>query len=134
MAVVRGLNRALDILNSMANEHPRKLKEQTRKSAYKIANDAKREAPLDTGMLKQSIVVELKDYNASITANADYAAFQEFGTGTKVSVPDGFEYLASPFKRGNKRNMKAQPYLIPAFLKEIQNYKNECKKILNNQA
>jgi hypothetical protein len=57
--------------------------------------------PVDMGQLKQSIgstkaSIELN--RSVIFANTNYAANVEFGTGSKVKVPSGFEKLASQFK------------------------------------
>ena len=74
-------------------------------------------APVDLGKLKQSIHYEptRRGFGARLTANVDYAAYQEFGTGGEVDIPEGFETLARKFKGKGERtiNMPAQPYLIP---------------------
>jgi HK97 gp10 family phage protein len=67
------------------------------KSIKAIERKAKRIAPVDTGRLRSSISSQvgpgqLPTY-AEVGTNVNYARFVEFGT----------------------KNMKAQPYLIPAF-------------------
>ena len=67
-----------------------------------IEYEAKRNAPVNLGHLRQNIHSEYKDGVASVSANADYSPFVEFGTGTKVEVPNGFESLANKL-RGSKK-------------------------------
>lgn len=57
------------------------------KHALLITRDAKRNAPVDTGRLRASIIPEIDDLEATVEAggseivgtNVDYAAVQEFG-------------------------------------------------------
>lgn len=136
MANVRitGLERVMQVFDIYRNEKPKQIKRQTKISGQNIAAKAKRNAPLDTGDLKRSIIsVETNGgYGNEITANMDYAPFVEFGTGSQVDVPDGFADLAIQFKgKGIKKiNRKAQPFLIPAFLEEVPKFKNEIEKIM----
>jgi HK97 gp10 family phage protein len=71
-------------------------------SALKIENQAKRLAPVNFGQLRNSIYLKEKNvdkgYVFSVGSNASYAPYVEFGTGGKVSIPAGFEELASGFK------------------------------------
>lgn len=55
--------------------------------------------------------------SSTVTANANYAPYQEFGTGNRVRVPAGYETFAWQFKgRGiRKVNMSPQPYFIDAY-------------------
>jgi len=109
---------------------------------YKIHAKASRRAPLDTGKLRQSIQARISPdrRNGFVTAgnisdnSQNYAAFVEFGTGTKVSVPKGFEAMAIRFK-GTKRiiGMRAQPYLIPPYLLEREHLLNDIRRIIRNE-
>lgn len=63
--------------------------------AVKVETGAKQRAPVDTGRLRSSITWRLepgKPLAAIVGTNVEYAAFVELGT----------------------RNMRAQPYLVPA--------------------
>ena len=68
-------------------------------------------------------------------ANAPYAAYVEFGTGGTVSIPKGFEEMASKFKgKGiRKINLKPRPFFIPSYLEGIQQYPKELRKVLEVQ-
>tara|TARA_R110000772_G_scaffold160658_1_gene271816 strand:+ start:7 stop:453 length:447 start_codon:yes stop_codon:yes gene_type:complete len=111
-------------------------------AAIFIQNDAILNAPHDTGDLRQSIGSEAQGNKAVIYANINYAAFQEFGTGSKVNVKDA-EKLGIPgaeiqrlFKgAGNRKvNINPQPYFFPAVRKGLyrllKNIERDIKKIL----
>ena len=65
-------------------------------------------------------------------ANAPNAAYVEFGTGGTVSIPKGFEEMASKFKgKGiRKINLKPRPFFIPSYLEGIQQYPKTLLKVL----
>lgn len=89
-------------LESMDKKIQENVKNEVNASALKIQSGAKRLAPINLGQLRNSIY--LKERNVkngfvfTIGSNSKYAAFIEFGTGGKVSIPKGFETLASGFK------------------------------------
>jgi len=92
-------------------------------SALKIYTDAKREVKVDNSTLRSSIAIN-PDSKGSLTysveARAKYAPYVEFGTGGLVDVPAGYEDFAIQFKgKGiRKVNLRARPFLIPAFEQE----------------
>lgn len=59
-----------------------------------VAEEARAMCPVDTGNLRGSIAVSAGDDGAQISADADYAAYVEFGTW----------------------KMAAQPFLVPALI------------------
>lgn len=131
---VNGVADVLAMFRAYQNDVPKKIKQARYSKARQILNDAKKNAPKLTGKLRNSGIVENGEQVSKITFNADYAPFLEFGTGGNVDIPAGFEELAIQFKGAGKRqiNIKAQPYLIPAFLKGSIEFKNECEQILKN--
>ena len=69
-------------------------------TAQNIERDAKAEAPINYGELRKtirSLKVE-NEVKYKVQANEPYAAFVEFGTGAKVSIPSGWESIAADFK------------------------------------
>lgn len=72
---------------------------------------AKRDCPVDTGRLRNSITHEVRmDENATyIGSNVEYAAFVEMGT----------------------KRMKARPYLRPAATNHTEEYKSLVKQALS---
>ena len=90
---------------------------------------------IDKGQLRLSIgkTTARVGYNRSFFfSNAPYAAYVEFGTGGTVSIPKGFEEMASKFKgKGiRKINLKPRPFFIPSYLEGIQQYPKELRKVL----
>ena len=71
---------------------------------------AQQKAPVDTGTLKRSIGVEIKDggLTAEVTPTAEYAAYVELGT----------------------RFMAAQPYLEPSFNIQKSIFMKDLKKLV----
>jgi len=63
---------------------------------------------------------------------APYAPYVEFGTGSGVNVPQGFEAYAMQFYVNGKGTMKAQPFLIPAFIKYKNVFLRDIRKIAKN--
>ena len=105
-------------LNKYKNDAVKEFDSITKLSAQEIEGVAKRLSPIDDGTLRQSIKTE-KEYKLSykVTAYAKYSAFQEFGTGGLVNIPDGWERMAAKFKgKGVKQvNIKPHPFMYPAF-------------------
>lgn len=70
-------------------------------SALRIEKQAKRNAPVNLGTLRQSIHATSKDQLTHyVEVGASYGAYVEFGTGGKVSIPSGYEQYAATFKGG----------------------------------
>ena len=104
--------------------------------AMSIANKAAQKAPAAEfmgGTLKQNIGSVAKGTEAIIFAKTNYAAYQEFGTGTHVNVKEATALgipaseIKSLYKGKGKRkvNIKPQPYFFPAVRKGL-------KKLLDN--
>jgi HK97 gp10 family phage protein len=132
---VTGIEHAVNMIMSAARNHPDKIARQLKVSGKQIESRAKKKAPKDTGDLIRSIISESPEkYRNVTTANMDYAPFVEFGTGSKVSVQNGFQEMAIQFKgKGIKKiNRKPQPYLVPAFLEVLPEFKAECQKIIQS--
>ncbi|MDM8212786.1 HK97 gp10 family phage protein [Enterococcus hirae] len=72
---------------------------------------AQRKAPVDTGFLRRSIVLQLADggLKAISEPNADYAPYLEYGT----------------------RSMSAQPFMRPAYNEQKEVFKRDLKRLVN---
>ena len=114
------------------------VKNEMNASALTIQSSAKRLAPVDLGFLRNSIYLkeESKDKSTVYTvgARAKYAPYIEFGTGTEVTIPAGYEELAKVFKGKNKAkiNIRPQPFLIPSFEVEKPKLIERLKKLLKD--
>jgi HK97 gp10 family phage protein len=85
------------------------LKNEINASALKIQSDAKKLAPVNLGTLRNTIYLaedskSNNQYVFGVGASASYAAYVEFGTGGKVSIPNGYNDYATQFrnKKGGK--------------------------------
>lgn len=77
--------------------------------AVMIVADAKQSAPADLGTIRQNISQQTENTNlktlATIYASAPESAFQEFGTGGKVDVPEAMADVASEFQGASGGDM-----------------------------
>lgn len=78
-----------------------KVKATVKKNGAQLQKTAQKNAPIDTGNLRQKITLEITDggKTAEVESTAEYGAYVELGT----------------------RFMKAQPYLKPAFEEQKEN-------------
>ena len=86
------------------------VKRQVRKHGGQLQEKAMRNAPVDTGFLKQHINLDIGDggMSAEVEPTAEYAPYVELGT----------------------RFMEAQPYLKPAFDEQKEKFKKDMKKLV----
>lgn len=97
-------------------------------ASEKVVVEAKALVPKKTGELANSInLIRDKILEYRVVADAHYAPYVEFGTGTLVDIPVGLEDYAIQFKgRGIKQvNLPARPFLFNA-------YESERVKLVEN--
>ena len=89
-----------------------KVKNAVRLNGSELQQGAMQYAPVKTGNLKQSIRLQIRDsgMEAAVHPIADYAEYVEFGT----------------------RFMEAQPYLLPAFEVQLQIFRADLKRALED--
>lgn len=135
-STVKGLDSVIKQLQQFGKQAEAGIIAVTQATGEQIANDAKTLAPVDNGTLRQSINVDSSGngLTARINANAPYAAYQEFGTGGLVSVPNELKDVAVQFKGKGIRqiNLRPQPFLYPAFVKNRQQYIKDLTDLLNS--
>ena len=131
---INGLKKLLRDVKKFGEDGKKMIARVTEASARDINKDATKNAPLDTGKLRQSIeAIKIDDYNWKVQANAKgiapYAPFIEFGTGGLVEVPSELAEIAIQFKGDGLRkiDLKPQPYLYPAFVKNRKQYIKDLK-------
>jgi HK97 gp10 family phage protein len=103
---IKGIDQVIRELRAVGKDIEKLIDAETLSIAMQVEGDAKKLAPKNLGKLAQSISHEkIKESNYKITVNEFYAAYMEFGTGTKVRVPSEFANMAESFKgkRGNYR-------------------------------
>lgn len=130
---VTGLESVLFNLEKAHSFYQDKIKIATAEIANEILNEAKTNAPVKYGKLRQSGLAEPinNGMGGKITFSAAYAPFVEFGTGGTVLIPSGWGDFASQFKGKGIRtvNLPPRPYLLPAFIKGVRDYKSKLEAI-----
>ena len=134
---VKGINTVIANIRKYGKEAEKDIEGVTELVARNIEKSAKQLAPANFGKLGQSIqAVKETPLNWRIEAGgvlAPYAPFVEFGTGGLVDVPNELKEQAIKFKgKGIKQiNLRARPYLYPAYLRGKTEYLDKLKKVLN---
>ena len=135
---IEGLDALIKRLGKLSPKIAKEVAMEVNASALAIQSKAKRDVVVDNGMLRNSI--QLKEINQgdkivyTVGSALRYAPYVEFGTGGLVNVPAGFESFAIQFKGKGVRkvNLRARPYLIPAFESEIPILRKNIKKVIAN--
>lgn len=101
---------------------------------------AKKLAPVNKktgagGRLRSSIQWKQDGLDGAIYTNVHYAAYQEFGTGNLVSVPDELKEIAEQFRGAGVRqvNLPPQPFMYPAVVLERTAFVNGMKNMLGDE-
>lgn len=108
------------------------LKQVINNATTRVHSEAKTLAPVDTGVLSESIHMKVKKtnggYEGRVYTNLEYAMYVEFGTGVKGngSYPYNIKGLNLTYKH-DWAGMIAQPYMYPA-LKNSEKYINKLVK------
>lgn len=138
---ITGLNETLKALKKFEADGEEAVKANIEAAAFNMQHEAMQRVPVALvagSQLKNSIKPEVKDngLTAVLVATASYAAYQEFGTGGRVSIPKGMEELARQFKgRGIKNiNLAPQPFMFPAWDKERKQFVIRLQKELDRLA
>lgn len=113
---IKGIDPLLKKLATLPKEITKQCDNELTASALLVQKKAIGRAPVNTGYLKNSISVYSAPLTKKVTANANYAAYVEFGTGELVSVPKGLEDYAIQFNGKGIRevNLPARPFLFPS--------------------
>lgn len=125
-------------INGLGEKIQRNLIGALQTAALNIETAAKMDCPAPMGILRGSIRIEtIKNeedvYGYKIGSDLPYAPYVEFGTGAKVSVPSEYKEFALQFK-GQKEvaGMNAQPYLLPNFEMQVEQFKINIEKALKD--
>lgn len=113
---IQGLDKFLKQTGAKADNLKRFVEGELHATAIEITNAQASKAPVDKGVLKRSIFfIRTGQFTFEIISGARYSAYQEFGTGNKVRIPNKYQKFAAQFKgRGiRKVNIQAKPYFIP---------------------
>ena len=102
---VIGTQTVLSAIKSSKDKAEKIIADELNAFGLKTVNDAKRNAPVDEGALRNSIGYTKDRTSVTITVNVDYAAYLEFGTRSFAqayvsSLPTEWQTFASQFKGG----------------------------------
>ena len=130
---IKGVDRLTQRFNNIANME---LRSEMNKATQLVHGQAKALAPADTGLLRESIHMSVKDtgkeLQGRVYTNVEYAPYVEFGTGIKGNGTYPYKVEGLNLEYKNKawvyydedndtfvytKGQKAQPYMYPA-LKE----------------
>jgi HK97 gp10 family phage protein len=104
---IEGADEIVSKLQNISDSLTRNIGAALREGAQLIVDSAQANAPVDTGFLRDSIqVAEESDTSVTVVAEAEYAAFVEYGT----------------------RFMSAQPFFEPA----IEEAKQQIQQLLRD--
>jgi hypothetical protein len=103
--------------------------------ARDAANNLSLHGTTDFGFLANSIDAVPGHLSVTVVAHKDYAAYVEFGTGPYAatylpSIEPEWRAIARQFFVNGKGRMPAQPYLHPAFAKNLIELEKKLTSIL----
>jgi HK97 gp10 family phage protein len=134
---LKGIDELKARIHQMPDTLQTELQAKINSGAEAIAAEAKQRAPVNFGILKNLISNTKAQSSADgltavVVSAANYSAYVEFGTGTKVSVPPDLEEFAIQFK-GTKivKGMRAQPYFFPAAKRIFPLIEDDVQKTLD---
>lgn len=104
---------------------------------------AKYDAPANHGLFRSSVrskyskdklssVVSVGDNEAAGSVNnVDYAPYMEFGTGSKVQIPEGWGKYAAQFKGQGIRdvNIAPKPFFVRNYERVFKRFYKELNKL-----
>jgi HK97 gp10 family phage protein len=134
---IQGFDKIYAKFKALDNIAKGEIKKEFNNAAINIENKAKRTVVVDNGFLRGSIYLKPQGDNSNfvftVGAKAKYAPYVEFGTGGLVSIPKGYEDFAAIYRgKGiRKINLRARPFLIPAFEQEKPILLKRIKELLN---
>jgi len=134
---IKGTSQVLNRLKSISKDTELAVKSAVVRNTDGIFKDALSAVPIDFGELQRSGIPSYSDNQLTGTVAfggtpAPYAPYVEFGTGINVRIPEGFGAYAMQYYVNGKGTMKAQPYLIPAFIKYKKIFLRDMKQIAKN--
>lgn len=95
---VKGINETVKRLKRLTKEVATDADKVMGYSARSIERDAKKNVDVDTGDLRASIHLIDKFLDKEVKTDKTHAPFVEFGTKSKVDIPQGLEQYALQFK------------------------------------
>lgn len=132
------IGRLLSQIDSFGYDAQRQAVSVINETVNNMVTDAKLKAPVDLNQLRGSIgktTARVGFPKSIFFSNAPYSAYVEFGTGAKVSIPQGFNELAARYRGKGIRqvDITPQPYFIPAYLQNLPIFRKQLQKTLDRE-
>ena len=113
---LEGLNEVLAKLKNASSEVVAEVDAELQAGAKDVERDAAKAVPVDVGFLKNAISSKrVDDLSYEVVAQESYAPYVEFGTRSKVKIPEGLEAYAAKFR--GKSDKKGAWLAISAWCK-----------------
>ena len=115
---LKGFNEVMSNLEKMDDNLKKEVSATLERGAQLFVRNAKRDAPVDHGVLRNGIsYFQEGPLSFTVSSNAKYSAYLEWGTIKRVSVPEELASYAIQFKgRGIRKNGGIFPH--PFFFKQ----------------
>ena len=128
---LKGFSEVMANLDKMDKTIKQEVSATLERGAQTYVRNAKRDAPVDHGRLKNSIsYYPLAPLSFNVVCAVDYAAYLEWGTITKVHIPAEEIQYASQFKgRGLRKTGGIFPH--PFFFKQQAVVKDQIETGIN---
>ena len=138
---IQGVDKLINRLKDYGTTVELQTAQEVQATAYDVVNDMVRDAPVDTGNLRQGIVSEPTESNLTwaLHSRADYSAFVEFDTAPHVIEATNAKVLTNGKsffgKSINHPGTHAQPFFFNnvemgkvTLLRRLVNVLNSVKK------
>ena len=135
MAKLKGIERVQKHLDNI-NLDEKKLNQILSQACLIVENQARRDAPVDNGVLRNSIRSEVEGKQGVVGTNIEYAPYVEFGTGLFAVNGDGrqtpWSYQDEMGEWHTTIGQHPQPFLGPALEMNRETIINFIKERLEN--
>lgn len=135
---LKGVRGSIKQFKRSSKEIKKEIDSELTAGAIQVAANAKRRAPVDEGLLRNSIRADVSGPTKRVIVGAFYAAYLEFGTGKKVKIPPGYAEFAAKYKgRANRGNIMQFFYRLVQWVrrKKVSGvYSVKTKRRLGNRA
>jgi HK97 gp10 family phage protein len=136
---MNAFNKSMNTIEKAFVERLDKIEIEFKSAMKDMESEAITAAPSDTGNLKSSIKsVEVGRLSYELRADANYAAYVEFGTGYQTVIKNYDEFWQSIgekfWTRRPNDGVKATPFFYPTVNKNVPKLKKRIKSILSKNA
>jgi len=100
---IKGLDATLAEIKAYPQDIERIINNEFKAFGVQVVNDARVNAPVNEGLLRESISSQVTPLQVSISVNVDYAAYLEFGTKSfaaayVATLPQDWQTFAAQYK------------------------------------